>query len=53
VLGEVEREGRTFLTQLFERLSAEQFSGLVESLEVLVAAADELSIPAEEAPPAS
>jgi DNA-binding MarR family transcriptional regulator len=53
VLGEVEREGSTFLTQLFERLSAEQFSGLVESLEALVAAADELSIPAEEAPPAS
>ena len=53
VLGEVEREGSTFLTELFERLSAEQFSGLVESLEALVAAADELSIPAEEAPPAS
>jgi DNA-binding MarR family transcriptional regulator len=41
VLGEVEREGRTFLGQLFERLSPEQLSRLVESLEALVAAAEE------------
>jgi len=42
VLGEVEREGRAFLTQLFERLSDGQLAHLAESLEVLVAAADEL-----------
>lgn len=42
VLGEVEREGRAFLTRLFERLSAEQLVGLVDSLEALVTAADEL-----------
>jgi DNA-binding MarR family transcriptional regulator len=41
VLGEVEREGRTFLGQLFERLSPEQLSRLVESLEALVVAAEE------------
>jgi DNA-binding MarR family transcriptional regulator len=42
VLGEVEREGRAFLTQLFERLSDGQLAHLAESLETLVAAADEL-----------
>ena len=47
VLGEVEREGRAFLTKLFERLSAGQLAGLVESLEALVAAADELPTPVE------
>ena len=41
VLGEVEREGRTFLGQLFERLSPEQLSRVVESLEALVVAAEE------------
>lgn len=53
VLGEVEREGRTFLTQLFERLSAEQLSGLVKSLEALAAAAEEVPAPMEAGPPAS
>lgn len=52
VLGEVEREGRTFLSQLFERLSAEQLSRLVESLQALVAAADEVPAPTEADPPA-
>ena len=51
-LGEVEREGRAFLTQLFERLSAGHLSRLVDSLEALVAAADELSTPMEADPPA-
>jgi DNA-binding MarR family transcriptional regulator len=49
-LGEVEREGRAFLTQLFERISAGQLSRLVDSLEALVAAADELSAPLEAGP---
>jgi DNA-binding MarR family transcriptional regulator len=49
-LGEVEREGRAFLTQLFERLSAGQLSRLVDSLEALVAADDELSTPMEADP---
>jgi DNA-binding MarR family transcriptional regulator len=51
-LGEVEREGRALLTQLFERLSAAQLSRLVDSLEALVAAADEVSFPEEGGPPA-
>jgi DNA-binding MarR family transcriptional regulator len=49
-LGEVEREGRAFLTQLFERISAGQLSCLVDSLEALVAAADALPGPLEAAP---
>jgi DNA-binding MarR family transcriptional regulator len=49
-LGEVEREGRAFLTQLFERLSAGQLSRLVDCLEALVAASDELSAPLETRP---
>jgi DNA-binding MarR family transcriptional regulator len=49
-LGEVEREGRAFLTQLFERLSAGHLSRLVDSLEALVAAADELSASVEAGP---
>jgi DNA-binding MarR family transcriptional regulator len=53
VLGEVEREGRAFLTQLFERLSAKQLSRLIASLEVLVTAAEEMSASVEAAPPAS
>lgn len=53
VLGEVEREGRTFLTQLFERLTPEQLSGLVDSLEALVAAAEEVAVLVEADPPAS
>jgi DNA-binding MarR family transcriptional regulator len=53
VLGEVEREGRALLTQLFERLSAGHLAGLVDSLEALVAAADELNAPLEAGPPAS
>ena len=52
ILGEVEREGRAFLTELFERLSAGRLSRLVESLEGLVAAADELGGPVEAGPPA-
>jgi len=52
VLGELEREGRAFLTQLFERLSAEHLSRLIASLEVLVATADEMSASVEAAPPA-
>ena len=52
VLGELEREGRAFLTQLFERLSAEHLSRLMASLEVLMAAADEMSASVEAAPPA-
>jgi DNA-binding MarR family transcriptional regulator len=51
-LGELEREGRAFLTQLFERLSTGHLSRLVDSLEALVAAADELSAPIEASPPA-
>ena len=47
VLGEVEREGRAFLTDLFERLSAEQLSHLVESLGALTAAADALPAPVD------
>jgi len=47
-VGEVEREGRSFLTQLFERLSARQLAGLVDSLGVLVAAADEILLLAAE-----
>jgi len=50
-LGEVEREGRALLTQLFERLSAAQLSRLVDSLEALVAAADQVSFPEEGGPP--
>ena len=53
VLGEVEREGRTFLTQLFERLSPEQLSSLMESLEALVAAAEQVPVLVEADPPAS
>jgi len=53
VLGEVEREGRTYLTQVFERLSPEKLSRLVESLEVLVAAAEEVPAPMEGESPAS
>lgn len=53
MLWEVEREGRAFLTRWFERLSPEQLSRLVESLEVLVAAAEEPSILAESDSPAS
>ena len=53
VLGEVEREGRTFLTQLFERLSPEQLSSLMESLEALVAAAEQAPVLVEADPPAS
>jgi DNA-binding MarR family transcriptional regulator len=49
-LGEVEREGRAFLTQIFERISAGQLSCLVDSLEGLVAAADELPGPLEADP---
>jgi DNA-binding MarR family transcriptional regulator len=51
-LGEVEREGRAFLTQLFERLSAGHLSRLVDSLEALVTAADELGTPLEVDPQA-
>jgi DNA-binding MarR family transcriptional regulator len=51
-LGEVEREGRAFLTQLFERLSAGHLSRLVDSLEALLAAADELGTPLEVDPQA-
>jgi len=51
-LGEVEREGRAFLTELFERLSAAHLSRLVASLEALVAAADEMPAPLEVDPPA-
>jgi DNA-binding MarR family transcriptional regulator len=51
-LGEVEREGRAFLTQLFEHLSAGQLSRLVDCLEALVAASDELSAPVEAGQPA-
>ena len=43
-VGEVEREGRSLLIQLFERLTAHQLSRLVDSLEVLVAAADEMAL---------
>jgi DNA-binding MarR family transcriptional regulator len=53
VLGEVEREGRTFLTQVFERLSKEQLSGLVESLEALVAAGEGLPALEEAEQPAA
>jgi DNA-binding MarR family transcriptional regulator len=53
VLGEVEREGRAFLTRLFERLSPGQLRRLVESLEALVAAADQLPTPLDVSPPAS
>lgn len=49
-LGEVEREGRAFLTQIFERISAGQLSCLVDSLEALVAAADALPGPLEAVP---
>ncbi len=42
-VGEVEREGRSLLIQLFERLTARQLSRLVDSLEVLVAAADDMA----------
>ena len=52
-LGEVEREGRALLTELFERLSAGDLARLVDSLEALVAAADELTAPLEAGPPAS
>jgi len=51
-LGEVEREGRAFLTQLFEHLSAARLSRLVDSLEALVAAADEMPGPLETGPQA-
>ena len=50
ILGEVEREGRAFLTQLLERLSAGQLSRLVGSLEDLVAAANEMPGPLETGP---
>jgi DNA-binding MarR family transcriptional regulator len=53
VLGEVEREGRAFLTQLFERLSAEQLSNLVESLDALTTAADTLPATIDVGHPAS
>jgi len=53
VLGEVEREGRAFLTQLFERLSDGQLAHLAESLETLVAAADELPTTVDAGQPAS
>ena len=49
-LGEVEREGRAFLTQLFEHLSAGRLSRLVDSLEALVAASDEMPGPLETGP---
>ena len=52
-LGEVEREGRALLTQLFERLSAGDLARLMDSLEALLAAADELNAPLEAGPPAS
>jgi DNA-binding MarR family transcriptional regulator len=50
VLGEVEREGRAFLTDLFGRLSAGQLSRLVDCLEALVDAADEVPAPVEAGP---
>ena len=53
VLGEVEREGRAFLTELFERLSADQLSHLVESLEALATAADTLPATVDVGRPAS
>jgi len=39
VVGEVEREGRAFLSKVFDRLSPEQMNRLVASLEDLVTAA--------------
>jgi len=53
VLGEVEREGRAFLTELFERLSADQLSHLVESLDALATAADTLPATIDVGHPAS
>jgi DNA-binding MarR family transcriptional regulator len=47
-LGEAEHEGRSLLIQLFERLTARQLARLVDSLEVLVAAADEILLLAAE-----
>jgi DNA-binding MarR family transcriptional regulator len=53
VLGEVEREGRAFLTQLFECLSTEQLSRVVESLDALAAAADALPTTVDAGQPVS
>jgi DNA-binding MarR family transcriptional regulator len=53
VLGEVEREGRAFLTELFERLSPDELSHLVQSLEVLATAADSLPTTVDAGQPAS
>jgi DNA-binding MarR family transcriptional regulator len=52
MLGEVEREGRAFLTELFEHLSAAHLSRLVDCLEALVAADDELAATVEAGPAA-
>ena len=41
VVGEVEREGRAFLTRVMDRLSSEQLKRLTTALEELVTAAEE------------
>ncbi len=53
VLGEVEREGRTYLTQLFGRLSKPQLANLTESLGALVTAGHEFPAVVEVEQPAS